>query len=434
VGHVTRRGLLGVRGARVRAALARPSEPSHAADRPLIRFVGRSVRVTHARGRIVLTALSPRSRASGRSFTVWPDLATPLQIVPINRPDAASWACATFEPWSRRPGVAAFLWSVLRARAMLTVSGPGPLVPLAEEALGRPAGSTDGLFVSTTGGRASKLLCFVFDRGAESPAAVVKVVPDRRYATGLRREVRVLAEIRGGAALPDDVAAALPPAPIAIDELDGDFVVVERVDSLAGATGGEDRAAALGWLERFHLATADATRPWGADDTERLLARARYAWERTRPQRLSAVLDELAGRSSELHGTAVARCSSHGDFWRGNIAHGADSLRVFDWEWAELDSTPFLDLWSYELTPLLDRSWERDSELVDALGRAERNVEAGLAARGLPARFAAATLAPALAELAFRFRRERGIAGGSETRFARMLPAVERRLGLGHAD
>ena len=35
-----------------------------------------------------------------------------------------------------------------------------------------------------------------------------------------------------------------------------------------------------------------------------------------------------------------------------------------------------------------------------------------------------------LAELAFRFRRERGIPGGSEARFARMLPVVERVMGV----
>jgi hypothetical protein len=424
---------LGVRGARVRAALARV-EPPHAADRPLVRFVGRSAVVIHSRRRIVLTALARRSRAPGRSFTVWPDLAAPVQIVPVERPDLASWATATFEPWRRRPGWTAFLWGVLRARALLTVTEPGPLVPFAESVLGRSPGSMDAVFVSTTGGRASKLLCFVFDAGVPSPAAVAKVVPDRRYADGLLREARVLAELRSPSELPDDVAAALPPAPIATELLDRDFVVVEPADELAAATGSEDRAAALGWLERFHEATASEIRPWDEDDTARLVAHVRYAWERERPEQLAAVLEELARLSAELHGTPVARCASHGDFWRGNIALRDGSLRVFDWEWAELDSTPFLDLWSHELTPLLDRVWERDAELLDALAHASSSVEAGLAARGLPPRFARATLAPMLAELAFRFRRERGIAGGSETRFARMLPAVEQRLGLRRAD
>jgi hypothetical protein len=43
------------------------------------------------------------------------------------------------------------------------------------------------------------------------------------------------------------------------------------------------------------------------------------------------------------------------------------------------------------------------------------------------------TLAPMLADLAFRVRRDRGIPGGSEARFARMLPAVERLIGVADA-
>jgi hypothetical protein len=288
----------------------------------------------------------------------------------------------------------------------------------------------DALYVSMTGGRASKLLCFVFDHGARSPAAVAKVIPDPRFAQGLRHEVSVLAEVRERA-LPDDVAAALPLAPLAADTVDGDFIAVEPVDELARHTGAENRDTALRWLERFHRATRTEATAWDAGDTERLLASARYAWEQTRPQRAGALLAELERRSAGLHGSAVDRCTSHGDFWRGNIASWGGSLRVFDWEWAEHGATPFLDLWAYELAPLLNRSWDGGSELVDALARASDNVRTAIAARGLPEDFAAVTLAPMLAELAFRFRRDRGIAGGSEARFARMLPAVERLMEAG---
>ena len=404
-----------------------------AVSRPLLRLVARAGSLTDARAAAVRARLAPRPRGGARVYSAWPDLTAPLQIVPLDRPEIATWASRTFEPWSHRPGLTAYLWSLLRARGALTVREPGPLVPFAESLLRRPSGSMDALFVSMTGGRASKLLCFVFDPGAGHPAAVAKVIPDRRYGEGLRREVRVLEEVRERR-LPEEVASALPAAPLAAATVEGDFVVVEPIDRLAHATRTDDRAAALGWLERFHRATTTTTRPWGEADTDQLVARAGYAWGRARPERRGAVVAELSRLSDELHGTPVARSAVHGDFWGGNIAYCRGSLRIFDWEWGEVEATPFVDVWAYELAPLVERSWNGSAELAEALARASRRVETAVAARNLPQRFAALTLAPMLADLGFRFRRERGIPGGSEERFARMLPAVERVMGLSHAD
>ena len=349
-----------------------------------------------------------------------------MQMVPLHRPELAAWARERFEPWTRRPGPAAFAWAVLRSRAVVTASEPGPLMPAAEAALERAPGSMDALFVSMTGGRASKLLCFVFDRDSGSPAAVAKAIPDPRFDEGLRREVRVLDELRRRE-LPPDVATALPPAPIATRTVGGDFVVVDPVETLTPAVGDEDRAGALAWLERFHRATTSAARDWSAGDTERLLAGVRYGWERARPAETDQVVSRVERLSGVLHGVTVDRCTVHGDFWEGNIAARDGVLRIFDWEWAGHDAAPFLDLWTYELAPLVEQALP-DPELLDALSSASGAVRSGLAARGLPERFALVTLAPALAELAFRFRRERGVGGGSETRLARMMPAVERLL------
>jgi hypothetical protein len=409
-----------------------PEVTVDASDRPLLRFVARSGALTESRAAAARAVLA---RSGTAAYAIWPDAEWPTQMVPVSRPDVAAWAWRTFEPSRRRPGPTAYLWSLLRAGAALTVDEPGPLVPFAESALGRPAGSMDALFVSMTGGRASKLLCFVFDPGAPSPSAVAKVVPDPRYSAGLAHEVHALEALRARA-LPPDVAAAVPAAPIATSTLGGDFVVVEPVDPLAPATGSNDREAALAWLERFHRTTSTVTRDWDEHDTADLVARTGYAWERARPERRSAVLGEVERASAELHGTPVPRGASHGDFWHGNIAHRDGSLRVFDWEWAEAEAEahPFLDLWTYELAPLVERSFDGDDELAGALSAASANVEAGLAVRALPARFATATLAPMLADLAFRTRRDRGIPGGSEARFARMLPAVERVIGVPGAD
>jgi Phosphotransferase enzyme family len=407
-----------------------PEATVDASDRPLLRFVARSGALTESRAAAARAALV---RSGGPAYAIWPDAEWPIQMVPVSRPDVAAWAWRTFEPSRRRPGPTAYLWSLLRAGAALSVDEPGPLVPFAEAALGRPAGSMDALFASMTGGRASKLLCFVFDPGAAAPSAVAKVIPDPRHAAGLAHEVRALEAVRARD-LPPDVAAAIPAAPIATGTLGGDFVVVEPVDPLAPATGSDDRDAALGWLERFHRETTTDTRAWDEADTADLAARAGYAWERERPDLRSAVLDRVERAGAELHGTPVPRSASHGDFWRGNIAHRDGTLRVFDWEWAAAEAHPFLDLWTYELAPLVERRFDGTDELVGALEAASGNVEAGLAVRGLPPRFAAATLAPMLADLAFRVRRDRGIPGGSESRFARMLPAVERVIGVADAD
>ena len=404
------------------------TRPFDQGDRPLLRLVAGSGTVTESRGAALRGALRPRAAGAFTSYAAWPDAATPMQIVPLHRPELAAWAHERFEPWTRRPGPAAFAWAVLRSRALVVASEPGPLTPVAEAALDRVPGSMDSLFVSMTGGRASKLLCFVFDRDSRSPAAVAKAIPDPRFAEGLRHEVRVLEELRQRD-LPADVVAALPLAPIATRTVGADFVVVDPVDDLTPATGGEDRAGALAWLERFHRATTSEARAWSSADTARLVASARYAWERARPAEADQVAGRLDRLSSELHGAPVARCTLHGDFWEGNIAARDGMLRLFDWEWAEHDAAPFLDLWTYELAPLVERSWHNgDRELGDALSGASASVRSETAARGLPERFAAATLAPALAELAFRFRRERGVPGGSETRLARMMPAVERLL------
>ena len=397
-------------------------------DRPLLRLVARSGTVTESRGAALRGALRPRAAAPVTSYAAWPDAAAPMQIVPLHRPELAAWAHERFEPWTRRPGPAAFVWAVLRSRALVLASEPGPLTPVAEAALDRAPGSMDSLFVSMTGGRASKLLCFVFDPDSGSPAAVSKAIPDPRFAEGLRHEVRVLEELRRRE-LPPDVAAAMPVAPITTRTVEGDFVVVDPVDDLTPATGGEDRGAALAWLERFHRATTSESRAWEAADTERLLASARYAWERVRPAEAEQVAGRLERLSGELHGVPVERCTVHGDFWEGNIAARDGMLRIFDWEWADHDAAPFLDLWTYELAPLVERSWQDgDPELLHALSNASEAVRSAIAARGLPEGFAGATLAPALAELAFRFRRERAVAGGSEARLARMMPAVERLL------
>ena len=304
----------------------------------------------------------------------WPDAIAPLQVVPLHRPAFASWASETFQPWTRRPGPTAFVWTVLRSRALVVAYEPGPLAEVAEAALERVAGSMDPLFVSMTGGRASKLLCFVFDRDARAPGAVAKVIPDSRFAQGLRREVRVLDELRDRG-LPQEVAAALPAAPMAAHTVGDDFVVVEPVDELGPFTGTADRDTALRWLERFHRATTSETRPWAPEDTDRLRASARYAWERAPPR--------AGRRRARPDRTAQCRAARREDrplhgprrLLARQLAARDGAVRVFDWEWAEHDAAPFLDLWAYELAPLVERSWQSGgSELMDALEGARHAV------------------------------------------------------------
>ncbi|HEX9093430.1 MAG TPA: phosphotransferase [Coriobacteriia bacterium] len=269
-------------------------------------------------------------------------------------------------------------------------------------------------------------MCFVFESLAAEPTLVVKAMPEARYAGRLRHETEIVESIRRRLGPSSPAAAALPLAALFAGTAADDYVVVQPVDPLAGNTGRiDDRAAALAWLRSFQEGTAITTRAWEDADTAAALDSVRYAWRRERSVSAEAIIAQVDGLLQALEGQLVRRCAVHGDFWRGNIARGDGELRVYDWEWAEEQGTPFFDLWTFELGVLRKKAEDGECDLRQPLVEAVARVSAELEAQGLHRGFALATLAPSLARLVFRVRRATGLPGGAEAESVRLMAAVE---------
>ncbi len=100
------------------------------------------------------------------------------------------------------------------------------------------------------------------------------------------------------------------------------------------------------------------------------------------------------------------------------------ACRVYDWEWAIPRGRPFLDPWTYEFGVMLD-ALDGERELVAVLRESLLKVEDWLGTRGLDPRFAMATMAPAIAELAIRMRRATGHPGPAEVPLGKIMAATE---------
>ena len=162
----------------------------------------------------------------------------------------------------------------------------------------------------------------------------------------------------------------------------------------------------------MQLATRTETRPWGHEDKQEAIDAVDAAWGVIRPHALVPLRGRVAALMRELRDSAVPRSAVHGDFWHGNLAIADGQLRVYDWEWAALEGTPFIDLWTYELGVLLrpPPAAPPDDDLVAA----SKRVMAELRRRRIDPRFALATLAPSLGRLAIRMRVATGQPGPAE--------------------
>lgn len=294
-------------------------------------------------------------------------------------------------------------------------------------ALGRTPRLCGLVVYSPAASPVSKSTCFPFEEGA-TPFAVIKTMPDRRYAWRLRHETDVVAAIRRRLASAPEVAAALPLPPLHSGHVDTAYVVVEPLDGLARATGSEAGEATLAWLRRFQSAAAAPAKPWTPADTDRTVASVERAWG---DPRLGARL-QTARRTRELlavlEGTPLRRCPVHGDFWQGNVAHLDGALRVYDWEWADLDGLPFFDLWSYLLGPVRERARRQAAELLEPLRYAVAVMERELGIRDIHPGFAVATLPAVIGELAFRARWRLERPSGDESASIALMLAVDRLL------
>jgi hypothetical protein len=287
---------------------------------------------------------------------------------------------------------------------------------------------------SSTGETYLKAMCFIFEQGRLAPEVAVKMMPDQRFATRLRAETDFVEAIRKRLADATQLTVALPLPPLYAGDVRGDYVVVQRPDSLASATGQCDRSKALAWLRDFHAATTVGTPAWGPADDRAELEHVRYAWNRLRPDREAAVASRVAELLASQHGCSAPRCAVHGDFWHGNLACEADNLRVYDWEWAEAEGRPFFDLWMYELGELRERAQRGEQNLARATSDSVERVRRELEIRGVDARFGLATLAPAVGRITFRERRATGFPGGAEATSVHVMAAVEELLLSDRSD
>ena len=275
-----------------------------------------------------------------------------MLIVGASDAAAATWMNRTFGLGSkRRLAVGAATWNVLRAGALL-VGGEAPhVLPAIERAFGRLPRDPHIAFYGT-GGPHPKLHCFVFAEEAIEPLAVVKVMALPGQSDHLERENNNLELIRTRLRDAGEVLEALPMQALWVGLVTGDFVVVEPIDPLAAHTGHAEREPAMRWLRGFAAATAAGHPVWSETEEDELVRMAGDAWRRARPHQVDPVVRRVRDLVGELRGSRAPRCAMHGDFWRGNVARGEGSMRVYDWEWLQLEGRPFFDIWTFELGEL----------------------------------------------------------------------------------
>jgi len=390
-----------------------------------LRLLAQRGRVVQSRTRVVAAAARAR-RGGPRAYTLWPDARRPMLSADMGYPPAAEWLRGTMVPTLRRLPDAA-TWMSLRAGAALVSDEEGLAERVGAGLTGARTRPRLALF-SPSGQAVSKAVCFLFREGDSLPSVVVKAMAEPRFAWRLRAESELLARVRDRVAHDAWVAATLPPRPGFAGDNAGEFVLAEPFDPLGAATGSGGPGPAREWLRLFQAASCVQVRSWSDADERTALAAARAGWRLAERDAEAAVAVRLRALFAPLRGAELPRCAVHGDFWRGNVAAVAGSVRVYDWEWAALDGTPLVDLWTYELAELriLARDGERglESHLVAALGR----VRDELRLRRLDERFALATLAPVLGTLSFRIRSRLGMPDEMERHSVPLIAAAERLL------
>lgn len=367
------------------------------------------------------------ARAAGRpAYALWPSRERPLVVVDVGYPPAAEWL-QSFSSRRRRRFPDAATWNALRARGLML----GPQSRLALEAAGaalrRPPRRPRLALYSGTGETYLKVTCFLFEEGATEPVLVIKMMPDERFAPRLHFETEIVEVLRAALAGEPELASTLPLTPLFAGEIAGDYLVAQPLDPLAAGER-PDRETAVGWLRAFQVATGSDPAPWGPDDDERELELVRDAWRRARPDRERTVAGRVAKLLLELRGASVMNCAVHGDFWLGNMTHRDGKLRIYDWEWTELKGRPFFDIWMYELGELRQRAERGETELEGPLTESLGRVRAELEQRGIDARFALGTLAPAIGLITFRERRATGLPGGGEESSRHLMRVAEELL------
>jgi hypothetical protein len=417
-----------------RSTAERPAgpKPSRSRPSPALRLLTDDGRLLRWRPAVVIAGLGARARAV-RGFAIWPDPHSPIKVADLSSAQAAEWLRNTF-PDRARPGARGWIVregeagtiAAMRARALL-VGRPGSiLIDAVERALGRRLKSPRLALYSPSGMRISKVIHLVFERGRHNPTVAVLAMAEAERSDRLRAEVEVVGEVRGRLSANPSLAAGLPLPPLLAETIGDEYLVVTPVDPLAGATGGNCRAAALEWLRGFQGASS-GRRLVSEAYRDRELRALRRAWERLRADTAADVSARAGSLMLGISESTTPYSMVHGDFWRGNIAHTPDgALRVFDWEWAEEEGHPALDLLSFEVGEVRVAIDAMDGERLETtLAGGVDAVARELEARGLEGRAAPALLAPVVGRLAERAHR---MVRGPSDPLVRLMAATERVL------
>jgi len=389
-----------------------------------LRLLARRGRVLTARRGVI--AAAARARLGGRTYTLWPDARQPMISADIGYPPTAEWLRRTMVPTLRRAPDAA-TWMSLRARAALVGEQDGLAVEIGARVAATPTPLRVALY-SPSGQPVSKVVCFLLPEGEDEPRIVVKAMAEPRFSARLRAESALLEAIRSRIAHEPSIARTLPPAPLFAGDAAGEFVLAEPFDALGTATGSGTHGPAIEWLRGFQAASVVGERRWDAEDERAALRAAQDAWRLARLPTEDAVVAHTRTLLEPLRGTVVPRCAVHGDFWRENVAAVNGAVRVYDWEWAQLDGTPLFDLWTYDLAELRLCARTGEGSLERHLEPALERVRGELRQRGLDDRFALATLAPVLGALSFRVRTRLAMPDEMERHSIAVMRAAEQLL------
>ena len=393
-----------------------------------LRLVGARGRMVRRRPAVLLGGLLARAGVLD-AYAVWPARDAP--VIAFHPGDAGSARSLPREFVPARPSslVGRGLWQALRSRDLLVTASPPPAVALAERALERPLPGARVALIAPGGG-VGKVTCILTSQGEERPVAVLKAMGAPTQWRRLRLEVSVLEALRARTAAAEAVVGALPAAPMFSGVVDGEYIVVEQFDPAQSSGERPTRDECLRWLAGLRSATRTAAEPWDERDEAQAVACVAETWALLRPEREQAVTAAVRGHLRPLRGLPMYSCAVHGDFWRGNLARAGADLRVFDWEWAQLEGSPVFDLWSFELCELRQTAQTRFDAIEPELRAAVGRVRGELTQAGIDGRFAAAMLAPTLAELVSRVRRALGVPGPWESQAGALLDGVERLLEL----
>jgi hypothetical protein len=405
---------------------------------PVLRLLATNGRLVTRRPLVILLGLAARVRL-GRAYALWPVSEAPMVGVEVGCRRPAWWVHARLRRRGAPLGIHRLIatvdaptWHLLRARALLVGKPPAWLLGACARALGRQMDDASVALQSPTGFQLSKAVLYVFEPGHRDPSVIAIAMSDPLQAPRLQGEVERVETIRESLVEHGDIADALPLQPLFAGKVGSgseEYLAIYPPDPLDQAQG-PDRERSIQWLDGFQAATSVPGAPWDEADSQRCLEFVGSAWRRIREPTADAMTARVGSLLEPLQGLQVPWCAVHGDFWEGNLAHHEGRLRVYDWEWSSPCGRPFLDPWAYEVGAMLE-TIEHGSGLAEALGEAIENVEAWLDRRGIDPRFALATLAPSLAELAIRIRSATGRAAPSESPgdpIAQIMAASEKHL------